>query len=90
MVNRLNGINFPLTIEPDVLLSTHKNINMISFVIMILLLLQFYMGSYFHKMIGLETIQCIQIIYFARMLVYSNAKNIMSSMNNLKYSASGY
>ncbi len=39
---------------------------------MILLLLQFYVGSYFHKMIGLETIQVIQSIYFVRMV--SNSK----------------
>lgn len=56
----------------------------------ILLLLQFYLGSYFHKMIGLETIQVIQSIYFVRMISRSSQTSILYSMNVIQYSASGY
>lgn len=57
---------------------------------MILLLLQFYVGSYFHKMIGLETIQVIQSIYFVRMISSSKQTSLLNSMNLVQYSASGY
>lgn len=41
-------------------------------------------------MIGLETIQVIQSIYFVRMLVPAKETSILNSMNIIQYSASGY
>ena len=88
--SRLVGVNAPLIFEKESLLSTHKNINIISTVLIFFLLLQFYVGSYVHKMIGLETIQVIQSIYFVRMLVPAKETSILNSMNIIQYSASGY
>ena len=88
--NKLTGINAPLTFEPESMLTTHQNINTISLVMTILLLLQFYLGSYFHKMIGLETIQVIQSIYFARMVAGSSSTSALASLNVIQYSTSGY
>jgi hypothetical protein len=88
--NKLAGINAPLSFEPESMLTTHQNINTISLVITILLLLQFYVGSYFHKMIGLETIQVIQSIYFARMVTGSSSTSALTSLNVIQYSTSGY
>ncbi len=88
--NKLTGINAPLTFEPESMLTTHQNINAISLVMTILLLLQFYIGSYFHKMIGLETIQVIQSFYFARMVTGSSSTSALTSLNVIQYSTSGY
>lgn len=88
--NKLNGINAPLVFEDESTLSTTKNINLISSVLIALLLLQFYLGSYSHKMIGLETIQVIQSIYFVRMIATSASTSVLNSMNVIQYSACGY
>jgi hypothetical protein len=88
--NKLTGINAPLSFEPESMLATHQSINTIGLVITILLLLQFYIGSYFHKMIGLETIQLIQSIYFARMVAGSSSTSALNSLNVIRYSTSGY
>jgi len=90
LTNKLNGVNAPLVFEHESMLDTHKNISTISLVMILLLLLQFYIGSHFHKMIGLETIQTIQTIYFVRMVSTSSQTSLLSSMNLIQYSASGY
>ena len=43
-----------------------------------------------HKMIGLETIQIIQTLYFSRMIVSSTSTSLLQSLNNIQYSATGY
>ena len=90
LTNKLNGVNAPLVFEDEATLSTTKNINIISSVLIALLLLQFYLGSYFHKMIGLETIHVIQSIYFVRMVATSASSSVLNSMNIIQYSACGY
>ncbi len=52
-VINLKGRNAPLLFEPSSMLETHGNMNLMSTVLIVLLLLQFYAGSYTHKMIGL-------------------------------------
>lgn len=47
------------------------------------------MGSYVHKMIGLETIQVIQAIYFVRMITPSSSSSLLSSINGIQYVSSG-
>lgn len=54
-----------------------------------LLLLQFYVASYSHKMIGLETVQVVQLFYFSRMIIQQQSTSILNSLNVLKYS-NGY
>jgi hypothetical protein len=41
-------------------------------------------------MIGLETLQIIQTIYFARMVITSSNSALLNSLNDLKYTAVGY
>jgi hypothetical protein len=90
LVHKMNGINAKLIFEHESELQTHKNVGMITTVLTLLLLLQFYLGSYVHKMIGLETIQLIQAIYFVRMLTPSSSSNLLSSINGIQYASSGY
>jgi hypothetical protein len=90
LVHKMNGINAKLIFEHESELQTHKNVGMITMVLTLLLLLQFYLGSYVHKMIGLETIQLIQAIYFVRMITPSSSSNLLSSINSIQYASSGY
>lgn len=71
-------------------MSTTENIGTLSMILVVVLLVQFYLGSYTHKMIGLETIQIIQTIYFSRMIVPPTSTSLLQSMNNIQYSATGY
>ena len=64
--------------------------NILSLVFASVVLLQFYIGSYFGKMIGLETLQVIQTIYFARLAIVSEDSAFVNSLNNLKYTTVGY
>lgn len=48
------------------------------------------MASYFHKMIGLETIQLLQSIYFFRLVIDPKKTSVLNAMNVLKYSIAGY
>lgn len=41
-------------------------------------------------MIGLETIQLIQAIYFVRMVAPSSSTGLLSAINSIQYSAGGY
>jgi len=58
-------------------------------IVTIIILLQFFIGSYFHKMIGLETIQILQFFYFITILVDLRTTTFLKSLNVLKYSAYG-
>jgi cysteine-rich repeat protein len=90
LTHQLKGANAPLIFEELAELATQKNINLITLLLTILLLLQFYAGSYSHKMIGLETIQVIQSVYFVRMAAASSSSSLMNSINSIQYSAGGY
>ncbi len=79
-----------MTLESDDFLFMQKNVAMIALIFVIVALIQFYIGSYSHKMIGLETINITQLIYFLRMLKNENSKMILGSLNSIKYSATGY
>lgn len=59
-------------------------------ILCLLLLIQFCVGSYFHKMIGLETIQVIQSIYFSRMIIHNSGTSLLQSLNFMEYSTAGY
>ena len=41
-------------------------------------------------MIGLETLQVIQTIYFVRIAMISEESALLNSLNNLKYTTVGY
>jgi hypothetical protein len=42
-----------------------------------------------NKMIGLETIQIFQLVYFVRSIVSTRHTTILTAFNNLKYTAMG-
>jgi hypothetical protein len=50
-------------------------------------MVQFFMGTFFHKMIGLETIQVLQFAFFVRMMFDNENTFMLNSLNPLKYSA---
>ena len=61
----------------------------VSLIISIFFLLQFFIGSYVHKMIGLETLQILQLLYFSRVIIEQKHTQFLHSMNYLKYAAYG-
>ena len=67
----------------------YKGAKISSLIITILILLQFFVGSYIHKMIGIETIQILQFFYFVRIIIEQNQTTILNSMNVFKYTAYG-
>jgi hypothetical protein len=66
-----------------------KSFNILSLVVVALTILQFLISTYYHKMIGLETIQCVQTVYFIRMAAKDLSYAGISGFNLLKYS-NGY
>ncbi len=66
-----------------------QSVRMTSLIVSILILLQFFIGSYYHKMIGLETLQVLQFFYFVRLVIEQNLTTLLQSMNVLKYTAYG-
>jgi hypothetical protein len=65
-------------------------VDLFSLIFALVTLLQFYIGSYFGKMIGLETLQIIQTIYFARIAMTFENSALINSFNDLKYTTVGY
>ena len=60
-----------------------------SFAVGIAALCCFIVSTYFHKLIGLETIQFIQLIYFVRIIFSDDSQSNVLAFNSLKYS-NGY
>ena len=87
--NNINGINAPLSLDSASLLQSNKILMTISTILIVMILVQFYIWSYLHKMIGLETIQVVQVFFFVRMVVKGKATALMTALNMLKYS-NGY
>ena len=54
-----------------------------------MVLIQFLIGSYYHKMIGLETVQILQLAYFLRIATNQHNTFFLAALNPLKYSAYG-
>ena len=53
IVIQLSGINSKLIYEDEVILQVYKAANVGSYIVTILIMVQFVFGSYAHKMIGL-------------------------------------
>ncbi len=82
---KMVAINGPLIYENN--LSDFKNLNILSLAIIGFALLQFLISTYLHKMIGLETLQCIQTIYFVRMTINNfYESSSIYGLNGLNYS----
>lgn len=87
----MHGLGEPLIYNDEGYLTMYQSTSYISLVVAIIALLQFLIGSYVHKMIGLETIQVIQLFFFMRMMLYGQQNSLLNAVNVLKYVAySGY
>lgn len=86
---QIKGANSAIIYESPIILKTYQVSSIISIILTVLLLLQFFIGSYFHKMIGIETIQALQFLFFVRMIVPQNKTSLLNSFNVLKYTAYG-
>ena len=86
---KMNAINGPLTYSDSSSNSSYKAFKYSGLVIGILCIVFYLVSSYFHKMIGLETIQFIQLIYFSRLMSPGASQPSFYGFNSLKYS-NGY
>ena len=86
---KINGVNAILSAEDEAILLAYKASSIGFTVITIVILIEFLIGSYFHKMIGLETIQILQFFYFITMIVDLKTTSFLKSLNILKYTAYG-
>jgi hypothetical protein len=87
---KVKGANFPLTVENSFILEHFQSIELIALILSVLAIVQFYLGSYFGKMIGLETIQIFQFVSFARFLVITKKTTLLNAFHDLKYSSTGF
>ena len=85
----MGAVNGPLTYESESNMVHYKVFNTTGLVIGVICLTFYLVSSYFHKMIGLETIQFIQLIYFVRLISGSGVTSSFYAFNTLKY-ANGY
>ncbi len=86
---QIKASNAELRYASQSLGETHKTVGIISFALGIVALACFIISNYFHKLIGLETIQFIQLIYFSRIVFSGDAQSNVLAFNSLKYS-NGY
>ena len=86
---KMGAVNGPLSYESESSMTHHKIFNITGLIIGVVCLLFYLVSSYFHKMIGLETIQFIQLIYFVRLIAGSGVSSSFYAFNTLKYS-NGY
>ncbi len=70
-------------------LEAAKGASTISLIVTIILMIQFFLGTFFHKMIGLETVQVLQFTFFSRMMLNLENVFIINALNPLKYSVYG-
>ena len=89
LIIKLEGKNSALIVQSRTNLEAQKVASTVSFAITIVIMIQFFIGTFFHKMIGLETIQVLQFAFFARMMVDLENVFIFNALNSLKYSAYG-
>jgi hypothetical protein len=89
LIIKLEGRNAALIVQSQTNLEAQKAASTVSFAITIVIMLQFFLGTFFHKMIGLETIQVLQFAFFARMMVDLENVFIFNALNPLEYSAYG-
>lgn len=86
----VKGANFPLIVENSLVLVHIQYIELIALVLSVLAIVQFYVGSYLGKMIGLETIQIFQFVCFGRFLVVTKNTILLNAFHDLKYTSSGF
>ncbi len=85
----IKGINSMIIYEDERILAAYKASSMGFMIITVLHLLFFFVASYFHKMIGVETINILQFHYFLTMIVDQKKTVFLKSLNVLMYTAFG-
>jgi hypothetical protein len=85
----LEGDNAALIVQSLGTLEAAKAASTVSLAVTIILMIQFFLGTFFHKMIGLETVQVLQFAFFSRMMLNLENVFIINALNPLKYSVYG-
>jgi hypothetical protein len=85
----MKAINGQLSFEDKSKLEKEEAVGTAGFVLGIICLLCYLLSTFFHKMIGLETLQFIQLIYFVRMIASESSQSSLLAFNSLRYS-NGY
>ena len=70
-------------------MTAYKTASTASLVLTVIIMVQFFIGSCVHKMIGLETVQVLQFAYFVRIIFDQQNTFLLNALNPLKYSAYG-
>ena len=86
---KVKGTNSIILYEEEGMLSAYKASSIAFLIITAITLIVFLIASYFHKMIGLETIQILQFHYFLTMIVEQKNNVFLKSLNVLMYTAFG-
>jgi hypothetical protein len=85
----IKGINSMIIYEDERILAAYKASSIGFLIVTVLHLLFFFVASYFHKMIGVETINILQFHYFLTMIVDQKKTVFLKSLNVLMYTAFG-
>ena len=86
---KIKGINSMIIFEDEAILAAYKAASIGFLTIAAIALIFFIIAAYFHKMIGLETIQILQFHYFLTMIVEQKKTVFLKSLNVLMYTAFG-
>lgn len=86
---KIKGSNSLLIYEDETILASYRASSIGFMIITVLSLVFFLVSVYFHKMIGLETIQILQFFYFITMIVDPKNTTFLKSLNVLKFTAFG-
>jgi hypothetical protein len=84
---KIRGNNAELTFDDEGLLASQRTLSIGYLIITIIITSLFLIGSYLHKMIGLETIQILQFVYVITMIVEDEPS--VKPLKTLRYSAFG-
>ena len=82
----LNALNGLLTYDSESENSIFKVLNLSGSILGFFCLFCYLFATYFHKLIGLETLQFVQLVYFVRLIFPSSSNVSFYSFNSFKYS----
>jgi hypothetical protein len=89
LVFPMKASNGPLSFQDKSKIEKDEAVGTAGFVLGMICLVCYLISTFFHKMIGLETLQFIQLIYFVRIIASEASQSSLNAFNSLKYS-NGY
>ncbi len=89
MVFPMKASNGPLSFQDKSQIEKEEAVGTAGFVLGMICLVCYLISTFFHKMIGLETLQFIQLIYFVRIIASEASQSSLNAFNSLRYS-NGY